>query len=301
MIGRLSDIDLRLLRIFVAVVESGGFSLASARLNVSESTISSHMSDLEKRLGMRLCERGRAGFRLTDDGEEVYRATTELLEGATRFRDRLATLRSDLGGTLKFGLPDAIVTNAKAGLVECLQRYCERAPEISLQIHILTPRELEHGVLNGSLHLAVAPEHRRVSGLEYVPLFIEHNYLYCGRGHPFFDLTDEAIGPDRLDAANRISRGYLERFDEEFFSTPTHRAVVHQIEAAALLILTGRFIGFLPDHYAAEWVAEGRMRPIKPDAIEFRSPFTIITRRDADASQRVSTFIREMRQALADI
>ena len=68
-IGRLSDLDLRLLRIFVAVVESGGFSLASARLNVAESTISSHMADLEKRLGMRLCERGRSGFRLTDDGE----------------------------------------------------------------------------------------------------------------------------------------------------------------------------------------------------------------------------------------
>src|SRR3546814_6382576 len=58
------------------------------------------------------------------------------------------------------------------------------------------------------------------------------------------------------------------------FSTPTHRAVVHQIEAAALLILTGRFIGFLPDHYADEWVAKGEMRAIKQDSIVFRSPFT---------------------------
>jgi DNA-binding transcriptional LysR family regulator len=53
-IGRLSDIDFRLLRIFVAVVESGSFSIAATRLNVSESTVSSHMSDLERRLGMRL-------------------------------------------------------------------------------------------------------------------------------------------------------------------------------------------------------------------------------------------------------
>jgi LysR family transcriptional regulator, transcriptional activator for bauABCD operon len=134
-----------------------------------------------------------------------------------------------------------------------------------------------------------------------VPLFIEHNFLYCGREHPFFALSDEAIAPDMLDGANRIARGYLERFDEEFFSTPTHRAVVHQIEAAALLILTGRFIGFLPDHYAAEWVAKGEMRAIKQDSIVFRSPFTIITRRDADQSRRVSTFIREMRQVLDEL
>jgi LysR family transcriptional regulator, transcriptional activator for bauABCD operon len=116
MIGRLSDIDIRLLRIFVAVVEQGSFSVAATRLNVSESTVSTHMADLEKRLGMRLCERGRAGFRLTEDGEEVFRATTELLAEAKRFRDKLATLRSALGGTLKIGLPDAMVTHANPAL-----------------------------------------------------------------------------------------------------------------------------------------------------------------------------------------
>jgi LysR family transcriptional regulator, transcriptional activator for bauABCD operon len=298
MIGRLSDIDFRLLRIFVAVVQSGGFSLASARLNVSESTVSSHMTDLERRLGMRLCERGRAGFRLTDDGEEVYRATTELLEEATRFRDRVTTLRTDLGGTLKLGLPDGMITNS-GELVGCLRNYCLRAPQVSLEVLILTPRELERGVLDGSLHLAIAPEHRRVSGLEYVPLFVEQNYLYCGRDHPFFALADDAITHEMLDAASRISRGYLERFDEEFFSSPTHRATVHQIEAAALLILTGQFIGFLPDHFAAAWEVAGKMRAIKRDEIIFRAPFTIITRRDASRSQRVAAFIQEMRRALA--
>src|SRR6516165_3477826 len=134
MIGRLSDIDIRLLRIFVAVVEQGSFSIAATRLNVSESTVSTHMADLERRLGMRLCERGRAGFRLTEDGEEVFRATTELLAEAKRFRDKLATLRSALGGTLKIGLPDAIVTHASSGLVESLKAYCVRAPEVSLEI-----------------------------------------------------------------------------------------------------------------------------------------------------------------------
>jgi len=158
MIGRLSDIDFRLLRIFVAVVESGSFSIAATRLNVSESTVSSHMSDLERRLDMRLCERGRAGFRLTDDGEDVYRATTELLEEATRFRDRLSALRSALGGTLKLGLPDSIVTHGSSGLVACLKSYTARAPDVSLELSILTPRDLERGVLDGSLHVALRVE-----------------------------------------------------------------------------------------------------------------------------------------------
>jgi DNA-binding transcriptional LysR family regulator len=298
MIGRLSDIDFRLLRIFVAVVESGSFSIAATRLNVSESTVSSHMSDLELRLGMRLCERGRGGFRLTEDGDEVYRATVELFEDTTRFRERLVKLRSALGGTLKLGLPDAMVTNAGAGLVDCLGRYCRDAPEISLEIMILMPRDLEKGVLDGSLHVALTAEHRRVSGLKYISLFSETNYLYCGRDHLFYGLPDEAITAEMLDSARRISRGYLERFDEQFFSSRVHRATVHHIEAAALLILTGQFIGFLPDHYAQSWEAQGRMRAIRRQEIVLQPPISIITRRDATENLRVSTFIRDMRQAL---
>jgi len=297
MIGRLSDIDIRLLRIFVAVVEQGSFSIAATRLNVSESTVSTHMADLERRLGMRLCERGRAGFRLTEDGEEVFRATTELLAEAKRFRDKLATLRSALGGTLKIGLPDAIVTHASSGLVESLKAYCVRAPEVSFEILILTPRELERGVLDGSLDIAVAAEHRRVSGLKYTWLFTELNYLYCSREHPFFGINDNAITAEMLNGANRISRGYLEHFDDKFFSTSVHRATVHHIESAALLILTGRFIGFLPDHYARQWERDSRMRPIKQSKICIRSPMSIITRRGTPPNLRVSTFIRDLREA----
>jgi DNA-binding transcriptional LysR family regulator len=49
---QLSDIDLRLLRVFIAVTESGGFTAAEIKLNINRSTISTHISDLEARLGM---------------------------------------------------------------------------------------------------------------------------------------------------------------------------------------------------------------------------------------------------------
>ena len=65
---QVQDVDLRLLRIFVTIVESGGLSAAESRLNIGRSTISTHLSDLEIRLGLKLCKRGRSGFELTDAG-----------------------------------------------------------------------------------------------------------------------------------------------------------------------------------------------------------------------------------------
>ena len=138
-----------------------------------------------------------------------------------------------------------------------------------------------------------------MGGLKYLSLFTEQNYLYCGRDHPFYGMADKAITEDMLDKARRISRGYLERFDQQFFSNPGHGATVQHIESAALLILTGQFIGFLPDHYAETWVAQDRMRAIRKSRIVIRSPISLMTRRDAAANLRVATFIRDMRAALA--
>src|SRR5256885_16652421 len=68
MLHTVSDLDLRLLRVFLAIVDAGGVSAAQASLGVGQSTLSSQLSTLETRLGFSLCERGRGGFRLTAKG-----------------------------------------------------------------------------------------------------------------------------------------------------------------------------------------------------------------------------------------
>jgi DNA-binding transcriptional LysR family regulator len=290
MLGRVSDVDIRLLRIFAAVVEAGSFAVATARLNVAESTVSLHMSDLEKRLGLRLCHRGRSGFRLTKSGEEVYGATVELIRDLDRFRDKLANVSSNVSGRLALGLPDAIVTLDRRYIIDGLRRFRLRAPEIHLQISVLSPRELERQVIDGKIAAAIAPDHRRVAGLEYRPLFEEENKLYCGRLHPLFARPDETITIEELEESGRISRGYLERFDSAFFRTEDYSATVTETEAAAVLIETGLYIGFLPEHYAAEWVRSGSMRALLPDRMRFVSSFHLITRREATTEKRLALF-----------
>ena len=86
MLSNLSESDIRLLRVFSAVVDAGGFSAAQIDLNVSQSTISTHMTALEQRLNVRLCERGRSGFRLTERGQLIYQAAQRLFAAIDEFR-----------------------------------------------------------------------------------------------------------------------------------------------------------------------------------------------------------------------
>ena len=75
---RLDNIDLRLLRVFVVLADANGFAEAQITLNLSQSTLSTHLGELEKRIGAKLCLRGRHKFRLTDFGQATYDAARKL-------------------------------------------------------------------------------------------------------------------------------------------------------------------------------------------------------------------------------
>ena len=113
-LGQLSDMDLRLLQVFKSVVECGGMSAAELELNIGTSTLSRHMKDLETRLGMVLCRRGRAGFALTPEGHQVYEATLQLLGGVDLFRSRIDDIHARMGGNLEIAIFDKTVSNPQA-------------------------------------------------------------------------------------------------------------------------------------------------------------------------------------------
>lgn len=291
MVGRISDIDIRLLRIFVAVVDAGGFSLAVPRLNLAESTISQHMADLETRLGLRLCERGRGGFHVTPAGEETYRLAISMLLELEQFRDRLTSIRSGVAGTLRIGLPDGIIADPNFPIGQQLAQFLRRYPEIQLEINMRSPRVLERSVQEGDLQLAIGPRHRRVSGLRFIPIYAESNSLYCGRGHELYGVPAEKLDAKDVERYDRIARGYLDRFDAQFFRDQTYRITVHQVEAAAMMILSGAGIGFLPDHYAAGYVEAGELWRVNPDHFRFDSDMGAILHPSKLKEPKVTRFL----------
>ena len=295
MLGRVRDVDLRLLRVFVAVAECGGFAAAQALLNISESTVSTHMHDLETRLGLRLCHRGRGGFRLTEDGEAVYRSTRELFGALDRFQTHLASRRQQLSGPLAIGMPDSIITHPELPIAPAVERFFGRDNAVELTLQVLTPRDLERGVLDGQLQIAIMPRHQKIAGLRYERLFREVNYFYCGRRHPMFHATTRKIAVEEIAAGGLIGRGYLSNFDGKFFGASCHKAMVFSMEAAATLILSGRVGGFLPAHYAERWVERDEMRPLRPDVLTYAPEFDIVTRKGAELNFPAQTFLKDLR------
>src|SRR3954451_13637820 len=103
---RLDNIDLRLLRVFVTLAEAGGFADAPILLKLSQSTLSTHLAALERKLGAAPRQRGRGGFRLTEFGEATYDAAKRLFTEIDAFQSRIGRDRGKLMGRLRVGIVD---------------------------------------------------------------------------------------------------------------------------------------------------------------------------------------------------
>ncbi len=271
----LSDVDLRLLRVFATIVHHGGFSAAQGSLGMTQATISTHMRELETRLGLRLCERGRSGFVLTDEGIQVHAAILELFQSIERFQSRVGDAQGELSGTLRFGLVDAMVSNGALNLPAALAEFQRAAPRVRLEIDVAAPQVLHQGLLNGSYQVVLTPETASTtSHFRARNVFSETQKLYCSRKHALFGLPDKRITPAILENQPFARRTYMADAPICGINFDWSAATPH-MEGTLLLLLTGTYIGFLPDHYAEDAVNKGLLRAILPDVMSFEDIFYI--------------------------
>ncbi len=290
---RLSDTDIRLLHVYRTVVECRGFSNAQAILNVGQPTISNQIGQLERRLGFRLCERGRSGFRVTEEGRRVYEETLKLLSAHEEFRNATSELRGQLAGFLRIGLIDNVVTDPACPIVPALKAFNARDHEVAIKLEILAPADMERQLLDSSLDLAIGTFSHRLPGLNYRHLYTETSLLLCGRTHPLFSQTSRADIKEMVANARKVARGYLDGADLMSLGSGGRypSAFVHNMEAMAILILGGGHIGFLPNHYARTWIKAKHMKAIAPSDYSHKSEFSIVTRANRRISRILETFL----------
>ncbi len=275
---QLSGSDIHLLRIFDAVARNGGFSAAQAELNLSQPTISNHITALEQRLGVQLCQRGRRGFLLTEKGRMVHETAQSLLRDLEDYSARLSNLKGTLVGKLRVGTVDSTVTDPQMKLPQAFAAFSHRASQVEFELSQDNPQELQRKVLEGEIHVGIGSFENRLYGLEYRDLYTEYHHLYCGRGHPLFARSDEDLTLEEVGSYPLVRRGYWSRRLQRLMNAPESGHTSYEIEPQLMLILSDRFLGLLPDHYAAAYVRDGRLRRVLPGETEYTCTFQVITK-----------------------
>jgi len=294
---QLGDAHIRLLRIYKVVIESGGFSAAEVELNISRPAISLAIAELESLLQMKLCHRGRSGFSITEQGEQVYQSSLQLLGSIENFRAEMNAINTELVGELNIGITDNMVTCEQMRITQALSAFKHRAPQVIINIRMMPPNEIETAILNGQIHIGVIPELRTLPGLNYYSLYKEQSLLYCSEQHPLFKqdlhkISDKALAQYDAVVPNYPQPTEIKKQQKKLTATATST----DREGIAFLILTGRFIGFLPSHFAQRWVAQDKMRTIEVHGRNFHTHFSAITSKGARSHMILEAYLDELQK-----
>jgi DNA-binding transcriptional LysR family regulator len=260
--------------------------------------VSRHMKDLETRLGLTLCRRGRAGFALTAEGQRVYDETLRLLSAVDAFRSSIDDIHRRMGGRLEVAVFDKTASNPAAHIGDAIALFASQAPEVSLQMHVASIPAIERGLIDGSFHVGIIPAHRTSQSLVYADLFAETMLLYCGARHPLYGTDHAALTWESLRAYQFAGLGYHSPNMELSHSARLPRkATGFDQESIATLILSGRYLGFLPDHYAEGFERQGLMQAVSPAQFHYRCQFVSVLRKSPQPPRAAQAFAQCLLQA----
>lgn len=295
---KMSDADLKLLRVFIAIVESKGFVGAQVRLNMAQSLISESMKTLELRLGLRLCERGPTGYRLLPEGKRVYDAAIELLQAGDRFTDAVGQIHDGSWGQLRLGVDDNIISNPECKLPEAFAMMRADATYMSIQLDLGVGFNLVAALCNGKFDLVVVAVNRKIATLEYDVLYHEKRVLYCGRGHPLFDMDADRITQELVSSYECSSNGQFEVAEfEEFSLARSSGLVAHGVDSHLGFALSGLAVAALPVHIGDLYVKTGRLRALLAPGEESSLPIAAVSL----ANSKGTAAHRKFRRLLLDL
>ncbi|WIM12205.1 LysR family transcriptional regulator [Enhydrobacter sp.] len=160
------------LTVFSQVVESGGFSAAARRLNMSTTMVSNHVQALEGRLGARLLNRTTRRVNLTDVGRAYYERCRRILADLEEADQAAGLLQSTVRGTLRLYTGAHLVPFIAPVVIDFLARY----PEASVD---LNAGERNVDMIEEGLDLAIRAVQPPEANLILRRLVSWHHILCC--------------------------------------------------------------------------------------------------------------------------
>ena len=142
--------DIKSLRYFAAVAETGHMTRAAAILGIQQPPLSQQIKTLERELGVLLFRRHPRGVALTDAGRQFQAEAQQLLADMAAMQQRMARLASGQAGSLAVGFTSSAA--AHRFVPDALRAFRKAYPAVELRIREANAADLTEAIEAGRLH-----------------------------------------------------------------------------------------------------------------------------------------------------
>jgi LysR family transcriptional regulator, regulator of abg operon len=239
------------LRNFIAVVEAGTVRQASRNLNLSQSSISKSLQQLEAELGAEMLHRGAQGVTPTAEGKALL-PRAKVIEAELRHaRNDVQTIQGAQAGEIRVSASPTVAIGLLPRAITAFQRS---RPRVTFSISEDVYPDMLPAIRNGDLDFAIClvPARPRDETLSFVSLVKDHLVPAVRADHPL-------IGARTLKLANLLDLDWiiygrshtgLDVFEQTFASNrlalPKSTIQCTSFACALALVQNGDYVTLLP-------------------------------------------------------
>lgn len=245
--------EIRQLKYFVGIAETGRFSDASKELFISQSAVSQQIKALEEELGTQLFIRYKHGVALTESGQELLPYARQVLKGVSDCYDRIADLKGLLCGELNVGLTYTLEPYVRETMLQFMKTY----PKVQLNAHYKNLGELLRKLRTGEIDIMLSMMPTSPHDFcESIPLLEYRLAAVMRKTHPLADKKELTFNDLRHQNLILPEKGLRDRNAiESFIHTETGdlniRSLVNNTNAILNLLQESNFISILAENVIA--------------------------------------------------
>lgn len=295
--------DLRQLRYFVSVVDSGSFTAAAERLRIAQPSLSQHVIALEKELGVKLLERQSRGVRTTTLGALFLEHALTVLADLERAREAVTATDGEVSGHVVVGMPTTIAPLLAVPLLEDCLKFLPKVKVHLVESHSGFLREWLDAL---RLDVALLFNVTDAEGLDLTPLVAEDLHLISSAAHSVKakQVTFREVQKFDLIMAGRF-HDLRKALDSIAFATsgllPVLKAEVDSLSTVKRLVLAGMGHTILPRSAVEAELSAGSLvarRIVRPKIERYAAMATVARRPKSRAQQAVIALILKLSNEL---
>ena len=172
--------SMKQLQYLVALADAGHFGQAAERCNITPSTLSAGIRDLEKALGIPIAERTKRTVLMTATGMEIAERARRLLSGAGDIMELARSNREPMTGDIRLGV---IPTVSPFLLPQVIPELSRRYPDLKLYLREEKTASVLNGLRAGELDLVLIALPYDIDGLHSHVLMDDSFVFACNANH----------------------------------------------------------------------------------------------------------------------
>ena len=233
--------------ILITALKHGSLTAAAEETGYTQSAVSHMINSLEEELGVKLIRRGRAGVKLTTNGELLLPYIKDILTENDNFKQALSEVTGIIKGKLKIGAFETVNT---VYLPEIIEKFLKVYPNIDIDITESTFAEVERWIENREVDCGFVSLPTK-SNFQTIPV-IQDRYVVCigkGREHNFADtnaVTMEELLKEDLIMMQGKDDTDVARFFAQASVQPKFKILTDDTVASLKLVERNIGVGFMP-------------------------------------------------------